>query len=164
MSQTIAAAFYRGDKTFAVEQTEVQQPGPGEVSVRVAYCGICGTDMHVFHGNMDARVGLNRILGHEMSGVIEALGEDVTGLNVGQKAVVRPLDPDLNCLSHHMSSASAHRRVGGFQFFPVKCNPDSRIVRGGGQMLFDLQGAQCVLINRKAVHFEPARMRLRRHQ
>ncbi len=94
---TINAAFYRGNKTFVVEKTDAVPPGKGEVAVRVAYCGICGTDMHVFHGNMDARVGHNRIVGHEMSGVIDALGECVEGLSVGQKVVVRPLDPDLNC-------------------------------------------------------------------
>lgn len=64
----IAAAFYRGNKTFVVETTPAAAPGPGQVAIRTAYCGICGTDMHVYHGNMDARVGLNRIIGHEMSG------------------------------------------------------------------------------------------------
>ncbi|WP_147126034.1 zinc-dependent alcohol dehydrogenase [Shimia ponticola] len=97
MTDTITAAFYRGNKTFAVEQKEPVPPAAGEVAVKIAYCGICGTDMHVFHGNMDARVGHNRIVGHEMSGWVDALGEGVTGLSVGQKVVVRPLDPDLNC-------------------------------------------------------------------
>lgn len=97
MAETIQAAFYRGNKTFVVEQTEAVAPSAGEVAVRIAYCGICGTDMHVFHGNMDARVGHNRIVGHEMSGWIDAVGEGVSDLQVGQKVVVRPLDPDLNC-------------------------------------------------------------------
>lgn len=92
MSQTVTAAFYRGNKSFAVEQRDIPDPGPGEVAVRIAYCGICGTDMHVFHGNMDARVGLNRVIGHEMSGTVEQLGDGVQGLAVGQKVVVRPLD------------------------------------------------------------------------
>jgi len=95
--QTMAAAFYRGDKTFAVERVPVTTPENGEITIRVAYCGICGTDMHVFHGNMDARVGHNRIVGHEMSGVVETVGTDVTGFVAGQKVTVRPLDPDLNC-------------------------------------------------------------------
>ena len=97
MSDTITAAFYRGDKTFKVEQTAPVAPGPGEVSVRTAYCGICGTDMHVSHGNMDARVGHNRIIGHEMSGVIAAVGEGVEKLTEGQKVVVRPLDHCGDC-------------------------------------------------------------------
>lgn len=97
MSDTIQAAFYRGDRSFVVESTTPSTAGPGEVSIRTAFCGICGTDMHVYHGNMDARVGLNRIVGHEMSGVVEAVGEGVKGINVGQKAVVRPLDHCGDC-------------------------------------------------------------------
>ncbi len=97
MSSTITAAFYRGNKTFSVEPAPAPAPGPGEVAVRVAYCGICGTDMHVFHGNMDARVGFERVIGHEMSGYVDAVGEGVTGFEPGQKVVVRPLDPDLDC-------------------------------------------------------------------
>lgn len=92
MTQTIDAAFYRGNKTFTVEKAEAASPNTGEVSVRTAFCGICGTDMHVFHGNMDARVGHNRVIGHEMSGVVDAVGEGVTDVKVGQKVVVRPLD------------------------------------------------------------------------
>lgn len=91
------AAFYRGDKQFSVEPKPVVQPEAGEVSVRIAYCGICGTDMHVFHGNMDARVGFERVIGHEMSGTIAAVGDGVTDLEIGQPVVVRPLDHCGDC-------------------------------------------------------------------
>lgn len=94
MTDTIQAAQYRGDKTFTVETVAIAAPVAGEVPVRIAYCGICGTDMHVFHGNMDARVGFTRVLGHEMSGVVEANGE---GFTKGQKVVVRPLDHCGDC-------------------------------------------------------------------
>ena len=93
----ISRAHYRGNKTFAVETSEAAEPGAGEVAVRIAYCGICGTDMHVYHGNMDARVGLNRVIGHEMSGVVAGCGTDVEGFEVGQKVVVRPLDHCGDC-------------------------------------------------------------------
>lgn len=96
-TQTINAAFYRGDKSFVVEEKPADAPQEGEVAIRIAYCGICGTDMHVYHGNMDARVGHNRILGHEMSGIVEAVGEGVDGITKGQKAVVRPLDHCGDC-------------------------------------------------------------------
>jgi len=93
----ISAAFYRGNKSFSVEQTQARPPKAGEVAIRVAYCGICGTDMHVFHGNMDARVGLNRVIGHEMSGTVAAIGDNVTNVSKGQKVVVRPLDHCGDC-------------------------------------------------------------------
>jgi 2-desacetyl-2-hydroxyethyl bacteriochlorophyllide A dehydrogenase len=97
MTETITAAYYRGDKRFSVEEAEAEAPRKGEVAVRIAYCGICGTDMHVYHGNMDARVGFARIIGHEMSGVVHAVGEGVTNLSPGQKVVVRPLDHCGDC-------------------------------------------------------------------
>lgn len=98
------AAFYRGDKTFVVEPTKARTPGQGEVAIRVAYCG---TDMHVFHGNMDKRVGLNRILVHEMSGIVEAIGAGVDNLSPGQKIVVRPLDHCGEC----PACAAGHRHI-----------------------------------------------------
>lgn len=95
--QTVTAAYYRGNKTFAVGEAAAHPPGDGQVQLRIAYCGICGTDMHVYHGNMDARVGLNRIVGHEMSGIVEAVGAGVSDIAPGQKVVVRPLDHCGDC-------------------------------------------------------------------
>ena len=95
--QTIQAAFYRGNKSFSVEPRTMAAPQAGEVAVRIAYVGICGTDMHVFAGHMDARVGFERVIGHEMSGYVEALGEGVDGFTVGQPVVVRPLDHCGDC-------------------------------------------------------------------
>lgn len=94
---SIKAAVYRGDKTFSVEHKEAAAPAAGEVQIDVAYCGICGTDLHIYLGHMDQRVGFERTIGHEMSGVISALGKGVQGLSVGQHIVVRPLDHCGDC-------------------------------------------------------------------
>lgn len=88
---TNSAAYYIGNKSFQIESVTSTSPAAGEVQVDVAYCGICGTDLHVYLGHMEARIGNHRVIGHEMSGVISALGEGVTGLTVGQNIVVRPL-------------------------------------------------------------------------
>lgn len=87
----ISASFYTGNKTFTVEKTTAQAPQKGEVQVDIAFCGICGTDLHIYLGHMDARVGDHRTVGHEMSGTVSQLGEGVTGFSVGEKVVVRPL-------------------------------------------------------------------------
>ncbi len=92
MQSQIEAAIYRGDRTFTVERRPAAPPAPGDVAVRTAYCGICGTDIHVYHGNMDGRVGHCRVIGHEMSGTVEAVGQGVTDFVAGQRVVVRPLD------------------------------------------------------------------------
>ena len=79
-----------------MEYREVPLPdlAAQEIRVRVAYCGICGTDLHIFKGHMDARVKAPQAVGHEVSGTVAAVGSEVTGFSVGQKVTVRPLD---NC-------------------------------------------------------------------
>ncbi|MBN2296318.1 MAG: alcohol dehydrogenase catalytic domain-containing protein, partial [Pirellulales bacterium] len=42
------AAQYQGDRSFHVREAAPIPPGPGEVRLRVAYCGICGTDVHIY--------------------------------------------------------------------------------------------------------------------
>ena len=85
------AARYVGHGGIEVSQVEAQPPGPGEVQVAVAYTGICGTDLHILHGAMDARVRLPAVLGHEMSGRGAVLGADVTGWAAGDAVTVMPL-------------------------------------------------------------------------
>ncbi|MBC6997032.1 alcohol dehydrogenase catalytic domain-containing protein [Cytophaga sp. FL35] len=86
------ATVYEGNKTFSVVEREMVQPAQGEVRIKVAYVGVCGTDVHIYHGMMDKRVQIPVTIGHEMSGVIDAVGEGVDGFSVGDKIVVRPLD------------------------------------------------------------------------
>ncbi|MEO0341737.1 MAG: alcohol dehydrogenase catalytic domain-containing protein, partial [Bacteroidota bacterium] len=86
------ATFYQGNHNFSVEEVSPNTPQKGEVQIKVAYCGICGTDVHIYHGMMDKRVKMPLTIGHEMSGVIHDLGEGVEGFELGEKVVVRPLD------------------------------------------------------------------------
>ena len=86
------ASFYEGNHNFSIQQKERTRPAPEEVQIKVAYCGVCGTDVHIYHGMMDKRVNIPLTIGHEMSGVIESVGEEVTGFKKGDKVVVRPLD------------------------------------------------------------------------
>ncbi len=86
------AAFYEGHQTIRIGDCTPLPPAPGQVQLRVSHCGICGTDLHIFHGNMDKRVHLPQIVGHEMSGTVEAIGEGVTNAKPGDRVTVRPLD------------------------------------------------------------------------
>ncbi len=86
------ASFYEGNKTFSISDQPIVPPAEGEVQLKVAYCGVCGTDVHIYHGMMDKRVKTPLTIGHEMSGVIQQLGARVSGFEVGEKVVVRPLD------------------------------------------------------------------------
>jgi 2-desacetyl-2-hydroxyethyl bacteriochlorophyllide A dehydrogenase len=73
-------------------------PGPGEVVARPVYNGICGTDLELLAGVVDpAYVRYPLVLGHEWSGVIEAVGPGVTGLEPGQRVIAEGVIPDRVC-------------------------------------------------------------------
>ena len=80
-------------KRSALAIAKAVPPGEGQVQIKVSHCGICGTDLHVFHGKMDHRVTFPQVIGHEMSGTITAAGEGVSGWAAGDRVTVRPLDP-----------------------------------------------------------------------
>ncbi len=63
----------------------------GQVLIRVAWASICGTDLHIFLGEFKDRVAYPRVLGHELSGVIESLGPGVSGLDLGDRVVADPI-------------------------------------------------------------------------
>jgi 2-desacetyl-2-hydroxyethyl bacteriochlorophyllide A dehydrogenase len=86
------AAAYIGEQSFRVEERDARPPAAGEVLLDVAYAGICGTDLHIKHGAMDARVRIPAIIGHEMSGVVATVGREVTGWTPGDRVTVMPLE------------------------------------------------------------------------
>lgn len=90
-------AAYTGNHSIEISQADAPEPGPGEVRIAVAYTGLCGTDLHILHGNMDARVTTPLTFGHEMSGTIDALGDGVSGWSAGDNVTVMPLVWDGTC-------------------------------------------------------------------
>ncbi len=91
------AAYYHGDRKIQAGDCRVQEPGPDEVRIEVAYCGVCGTDLHIFLGHMDSRITFPQVIGHEMAGTIAAIGAGVEGWRQGDPVVVRPLDACGTC-------------------------------------------------------------------
>lgn len=85
------SAQYQGNKQVVVGESSVVAPGENEVRLNVGFCGICGTDIHIFHGAMDARVANPQILGHEASATVAEIGSGVTNVAVGDRVAVRPL-------------------------------------------------------------------------
>lgn len=82
-----------------IDSIEEEAPGPGQLQVRVAYGGICGSDLHYFqHGGFGTvRIREPMALGHEVSGVIAALGAGVEGFAVGQRVAISPSRPCFRC-------------------------------------------------------------------
>ena len=87
------ALFYEGNHAFSIKTVKKTPVKAGEVRLKMAYVGVCGTDVHIYHGKMDARVKPPQIIGHEVSGEIVELGDGVTGWQIGDKVTVRPLNP-----------------------------------------------------------------------
>lgn len=80
------AVVYSGPSDFAVVDVPLPEPGPGEVRVKVELAGVCGTDLHIHDGTFFARFPLTP--GHEMVGTVDALGEGVGDLAIGERVVV----------------------------------------------------------------------------
>jgi L-idonate 5-dehydrogenase len=86
-------------KDLRLEEQEVEAPGPGQVQIRLAAGGICGSDLHYFnHGGFGPiRLKQPMVLGHEVSGHVAALGEGVAGVKLGQLVAVSPSRPCGTC-------------------------------------------------------------------
>ncbi|MPZ52607.1 MAG: alcohol dehydrogenase catalytic domain-containing protein [Acidimicrobiia bacterium] len=86
------AAVLRGWNDLAVESIEIPEPEPGEVLLRVAACGLCGTDLKMVKGAFEGRgwpPSLPFVMGHEWSGEVAALGEGLGAIDlaVGDRVV-----------------------------------------------------------------------------
>jgi 2-desacetyl-2-hydroxyethyl bacteriochlorophyllide A dehydrogenase len=86
------AAFFDAAHSVAVRDTREPEPAPGEVLVRVAACGICGTDQHIYQGDFMSTYPL--IGGHEIAGEVAAVGSGVDEFSAGDRVAI---DPGLFC-------------------------------------------------------------------
>jgi threonine dehydrogenase-like Zn-dependent dehydrogenase len=88
-------ATFSAPHEIVIEQAPVPEPAPGEALVKVAACGICGTDLKINEGHYLGNLPMTP--GHEFAGVVEALGKDVTGLAVGDMVAINPNLPCHRC-------------------------------------------------------------------
>jgi L-idonate 5-dehydrogenase len=86
-------------RDLRLEDRAAERPAAGQVQIKLATGGICGSDLHYFnHGGFGAiRLREPMILGHEVSGHITELGEGATGLKLGQLVAVSPSRPCHDC-------------------------------------------------------------------
>jgi len=85
-----AGVFYSKNDLRIVD-IEKPEPKAGEVLIKVMACGICGTDVHIFHGDGGSfPTPPGTALGHEFSGIVEAVGENVTAFQPGDRVCVDP--------------------------------------------------------------------------
>jgi (R,R)-butanediol dehydrogenase/meso-butanediol dehydrogenase/diacetyl reductase len=93
----VLSAAYTGNRTIDLQEVQPGSPTPGQVRIRVAYVGLCGTDLHIVHGSMDQRVRTPLVFGHEMSGTIDVVGVGVEEWAPGDQVTVMPLLWDGTC-------------------------------------------------------------------
>jgi S-(hydroxymethyl)glutathione dehydrogenase/alcohol dehydrogenase len=100
---SMKAAVLRGDSpSLVITEVATPTPGPGEVLIEVAACGVCHTDLHVMKG--EVAFPRPAVLGHEVSGRIAALGKDVAGLAVGDEVAcsfMMPCGTCRHCVAGH---------------------------------------------------------------
>jgi threonine dehydrogenase-like Zn-dependent dehydrogenase len=109
-----------------VDEVDRPAPGPRDIVVHTAACGICGTDLgYIHHGGLGGPGPEPMPLGHEMSGVVGWVGREVDGIAIGDRVVVHPGDDELGRIGNgtaegglapelHVREAARGRRV-----FPV---------------------------------------------
>ena len=89
--------FLGADSTpkFEVREMQFGQLNPHQVLVKNHACGICGTDVHIYHGEKgSAEVNPPIVLGHEFSGIVAKVGSEVEGLKIGDHVTI---DPNIYC-------------------------------------------------------------------
>ncbi|HEY8187596.1 MAG TPA: alcohol dehydrogenase catalytic domain-containing protein [Pyrinomonadaceae bacterium] len=118
--EKMKANVFHGKNNIRVEEVEKPRAGVGEAVIRVTLTTICGTDLHIVRGEYPVAPGL--VIGHEPVGVIEELGEGVTGYELGDRVLVGAITPCgqcRGCLSGHSSQCGhgdGYEALGGWRF------------------------------------------------
>src|SRR4026209_215982 len=114
------ANVFHGKNKFQVEEVDRPHAGAGEAVIRVTLTTICGTDLHIVRGEYPVAPGL--VIGHEPAGVIEEIGEGVSGYKIGDRVLVGAITPCGQCracLSGHSSQCGhgeGYEALGGWRF------------------------------------------------
>ena len=112
MTNDMRALVYDGPHRFHVESRPRPDPGAGEVRIRMAYVGICGSDLHGYTGESGRRLP-GMVMGHEASGWVEAVGSGVTDLEIGTPVTFNPSLPCDGSCGHGPENHCAALRVIG---------------------------------------------------
>lgn len=141
-----SAVFY-GKHDLRVEEREMPSLGPEDVLIQVKACGVCGTDVHIYEGDEGAAAVVPpTVLGHEFSGIVVDIGENVTEWKPGDRVCVDPnrycgsCEACRNGLAHYCSRMTGYGTTvdGGFAEY---CAADVRqVYRLGDNTTFE-QGA-----------------------
>jgi propanol-preferring alcohol dehydrogenase len=111
-----AMAFEAAGEPLRLVQLPVPRPGPGQLLIRVAYCGVCRTDLHIVDGELSPAKGL-LIPGHEIAGIVVGTGAEGPGIRVGDRVGVPWLGytcGECRFCRHSQENLCDHARFTGF--------------------------------------------------
>jgi 2-desacetyl-2-hydroxyethyl bacteriochlorophyllide A dehydrogenase len=91
----VKAAVFRAPLEVAVEDVEEPRADAGGIVIDVRACGICGSDLHLF--TTGKAIAAGQVMGHEFAGQVIAIGDEVTGIAVGDRVAAMPLVPCWDC-------------------------------------------------------------------
>ena len=99
MKGTMKVCVLTGQRQLEWTEREIPQPAAGELQIKLEYVGICGSDLHFYDQGRLANWELDGplALGHEPGGVVTAIGEGVTGFEIGDKVAIEPAVPCGKC-------------------------------------------------------------------
>jgi L-iditol 2-dehydrogenase len=117
MRDMMYAAKYYGPLELHYEPTPVPRIEPDEALLKVLSTGICGTDLRIYHGAHHLYMpGMKRIPGHEVVGDIEAVGDEVKGLTIGQRVFVAP---NMGCGHCRQCVSGNNNRCANYEAFGI---------------------------------------------
>lgn len=130
--------FFLGHGEFETREMAEHDLVSDEVLVKVAACGVCGTDVHIYHGEKgSAEVNPPVVLGHEISGIVEKTGCGVTRVKAGDHVA---LDPNMYCGSCHFCRIGKKQLCENLHAIGVNCN-------GGFADFVYAPESQCFVLN-----------------
>jgi propanol-preferring alcohol dehydrogenase len=83
-----AAVVNSFSEPLAIEERPIPEPGPGQIRIRIETSGVCHTDIHAARGDWPVKPVMPLVPGHEGVGIVDALGEAVTRVSIGQRVAV----------------------------------------------------------------------------
>lgn len=113
------AAVFNGPGEMEIEEIETPRIGPGEVLVKTGANTVCGTDVRILRGEKTTGISRPTVLGHELAGRIDEVGQDVRGYEAGMQVVVSPGIPCGRCYlcRHDMENMCSELHVIGYDIY-----------------------------------------------